>query len=108
MVCIRTRGICTSMKKQNNLSDMVSKDGFINDVIYKILEDNNGNLWLSSNSGLMRFNPETKAIRSFTQSNGLPGNQFNSKSGYKDKSGKMYFGCLNGLVNIQTRRIQIK
>lgn len=96
-----SRGICTFDEKTKQFVRYGTKDGFINDVIYKILEDNNGNLWLSSNSGLMRFNPETKAIRSFTQSNGLPGNQFNSKSGYKDKSGKMYFGCLNGLVTFR-------
>lgn len=67
-----SRGICTFDEKTKQFVRYGTKDGFINDVIYKILEDNNGNLWLSSNSGLMRFNPETKAIRSFTQSNGLP------------------------------------
>lgn len=93
-----SRGICRFDEKTQQFVRYGMNDGFTNDVIYKILEDNDGNLWLSSNSGLMRFNPETKMIRTFTQSNGLPGNQFNCKSGYKDKTGKMYFGCLNGFV----------
>lgn len=93
-----SRGICRFDDKTQQFVRYGMKDGFTNDVIYKILEDNEGNLWLSSNSGLMQFNPETGMVRTFTQSNGLPGNQFNCKSGYKDKTGKMYFGCLNGLV----------
>jgi len=74
------------------------QDGLKSDVIYKMLEDDKGNLWMSSNSGLMQFNPESKEIRSFNTGNGLLCDQFNYKSGYKDKRGKMYFGGINGLV----------
>lgn len=93
-----SRGICMFDEKTQTFISYGLRDGLTNDVICKILEDNEGNLWLSSNKGLIQFNPETKKSRTFTQSNGLPGNQFNYKSGYKDKTGKMYFGCLNGLV----------
>ena len=96
-----SRGICMFDEKTRQFIRYGVKDGFSNDVIYKILDDDEGNLWLSSNEGLMRFHPETKTIRIFTRSNGLPGNQFNYKSGYKDKNGKMYFGSLNGLVTFQ-------
>ena len=59
-----------------------SKDGFVNNVIYKILEDDNQNLWLSSNAGIMQFNPETKKIKSYTINSGLPSNQFIKKATY--------------------------
>ncbi len=96
-----SRGICMFDEKNQQFIMYGAKDGFSNDVIYKILEDNDANLWLSSNGGLMRFNPETKKIRVFTQSNGLPVNQFNYKSGYKDKTGRMYFGTVNGMITFQ-------
>lgn len=67
--------------------------------IYKILDDHEGNLWISSNSGLIRFDPDTRKMQIFTQSNGLPSNQFNYKSGYKGQDGTLYFGSLNGLVS---------
>jgi signal transduction histidine kinase/ligand-binding sensor domain-containing protein/DNA-binding response OmpR family regulator len=93
-----SKGICVFDEKTQQFTRYGENDGFANGVIYKILEDDSGNLWLSSNVGLMRFNPENKNIRIFTQNNGLPCNQFNYKSGYKDKSGKMYFGTVKGLV----------
>lgn len=97
-----SRGIC--MFDENSRTFVHyggTKDGFSNNVIYKILEDENSNLWLSSNAGLMRFNPETKDMRIFTQNNGLSSNQFNYKSGYKDKTGRMYFGTVKGLITFQ-------
>lgn len=99
-----SKGICMFDKATAKFIRYNMKDGFSNNVIYKILEDNEKNLWLSSNLGLMRFNPETKQIRIFTKNNGLPGNQFNYKSGYKDKTGKMYFGSLNGLISFQPKQ----
>ena len=97
-----SKGICMFDHEKEKFVRYSTKDGFSNDVIYKILDDGD-NLWLSSNHGLMRFNPETKKLRVFTQNNGLPGNQFNYKSGYKDMSGRMYFGSLNGLIAFQPK-----
>jgi len=91
-------GICVFDETTRGFKRYGFKDGFESDVIYKMLEDVKGNLWLSSNSGLMMFNPETKKIRVFTTGNGILCNQFNYKSGYKDKNGKMYFGGINGLI----------
>jgi ligand-binding sensor domain-containing protein/signal transduction histidine kinase/DNA-binding response OmpR family regulator len=74
------------------------KDGLPDDVAYKILEDDNNNLWFGTNRGLVCFNPETKYVRVFTTKDGLPGNQFNYKSALKGKNGKFYFGGIEGLV----------
>ena len=93
-----TGGICSFNESTRDFTQYGLKDGFVSDVIYKILEDKKGNFWLSSNSGLMKFNPETKKVRIFYTGNGLLCNQFNYKSGYRDKKGKMYFGGINGLI----------
>lgn len=96
-----SNGICLFDPTNETFKQFGVKDGFSSNVIYMILHDDNDNLWLSSNSGLICFNPDTKQIRLFTQSNGLPANQFNYKSGYKDKCGNLYFGSLKGLVRFQ-------
>ncbi len=73
-------------------------DGLPNNVIYGILEDDQHNLWLSSNKGISKFNPETGDIRNFTVEHGLVGTQFNFRSYFKDTDGTMYFGAVNGLT----------
>jgi len=91
-------GICVYNKKEKSFKNYSIKDGLPDDVAYKILEDKNYNLWFGTNQGLVRFNPENKQIRVFTQNEGLLSNQFNYKSGLISSSGKLYFGCLEGLI----------
>ncbi|WP_029904851.1 hybrid sensor histidine kinase/response regulator transcription factor [Prevotella sp. 10(H)] len=68
-----------------------------NKVIYSIEEDNQANLWISSNGGLLRVNPNDPSDRKlFTQEDGLQSNQFNFKASLKASTGKLYFGGING------------
>ncbi len=73
------------------------KDGLPNNVIYGILEDDFGQLWLSTNYGLSRFDPQKETFRNYTDSDGLQSNEFNSGAYAKGLDGKMYFGGINGL-----------
>ena len=91
-------GICCYNKDKNNFTSYSIKDGFPDDVTYKILEDKHHNLWFGTNNGLVKFNPETKEVKVFQQSQGLPGNQFLNKAALVSRSGRFYFGGVNGLV----------
>ncbi len=73
------------------------KDGLPNDMICGILEDDDGNLWISTYKGLSRFNPQTEKFRNFGVEDGLQGNEFNNWAFCKRKNGMMYFGGTNGV-----------
>jgi signal transduction histidine kinase/CheY-like chemotaxis protein/ligand-binding sensor domain-containing protein len=70
-------------------------DGLPNEAIFGILEDDSGNLWLSTNKGLSRFTPSTGIFKNFSIADGLQADEFKQAS-CKSRSGKMYFGGLNG------------
>jgi hypothetical protein len=61
-------------------------------VVYGILEDDAGRLWLSSNNGILRFNPESLEVNQFNIEDGLQSNEFNGTSYFKSFSGEMFFG----------------
>ncbi|HYV93943.1 MAG TPA: two-component regulator propeller domain-containing protein [Chitinophagales bacterium] len=67
-----------------------------NDVIYGILSDKEGNLWVSTNKGIARFNPQTKETKSFTVNDGLQSNEFNRYAFCKLSTGELAFGGVNG------------
>ena len=79
------------------------KDGLPNDVVYQIVEDDDRFLWLTTNNGLVRFDPKTMEMKVFSTANGLPTNQFNYRSGFKDEAGNMYLGSINGFVAFDPR-----
>jgi len=86
--------------KRRSFKRYGSKDGFPSNVFYRIEQDAKGILWLSTAKGLVSFNPEaiSKSIKVYTKANGLLSDQFNYNSSYVDKSGKLYFGSVNGMV----------
>jgi ligand-binding sensor domain-containing protein/signal transduction histidine kinase len=75
------------------------EDGLPNSVVYGILEDGEGFLWLSTNQGIARFNPVSgKSVRNYTVEDGLQGNEFSTNAYARDGEGHLYFGGVNGLT----------
>jgi signal transduction histidine kinase/ligand-binding sensor domain-containing protein/DNA-binding response OmpR family regulator len=72
------------------------RDGLPNDVVYAILPDSSGRLWLSTNKGLSRFDPTTRQFRNYDAADGLQSNEFNSGAAFRSRSGEMFFGGLYG------------
>lgn len=81
-------------------------DGLPNNILYGILEDDTGSLWLSTNFGLSRFDPAQKSFQNFTTSDGLQGNEFNQNSFARDLYGNMYFGGINGFNIFKPKEIR--
>jgi diguanylate cyclase (GGDEF)-like protein len=72
------------------------RDGLANDVVYGIQPDGDGQLWLSTNNGLSRFDPSTGSFRNYDASHGLQSNEFNFGAHYRGGSGELFFGGVNG------------
>jgi len=76
----------------------LEKDGLPNGVVYGILEDNNGFLWMSTNFGISRFDPRDITFRNYDAGDGLQSNQFNMGAFAKSDDGEFYFGGIDGLT----------
>ena len=77
-----------------NYSD---QNGLADNAVKSILEDDNGNLWIGTNSGISFFDVEKSSFTNFSNSDGIMGNEFNSGSAFYSKDGVMYFGSVDGL-----------
>jgi signal transduction histidine kinase/ligand-binding sensor domain-containing protein len=72
------------------------QDGLPNNVCYGMLEDADGNFWLSTNRGISRFNLATQQFRNYDVNDGLQSNEFNRNAFLKSRDGRLYFGGVNG------------
>jgi len=82
-------------REVNQFKHYNQAEGLPNDLIYGILEDDIGNLWISTNKGLSKFNPDTEIFRNYDAKDGLQSDEFNLAS-FQSNSGEMYFGGNNG------------
>lgn len=72
------------------------KDGLQNNAVYKIVEDKNGLLWVSTNKGISSVDIGTKKINNYNFHNGLQNNNFVLGAGLRSSSGELFFGGLEG------------
>lgn len=86
-------------KQTGECRHFTTVQGLPNDVVYGILPDQDGYLWLSTNRGLSRFDPRQEVFRNYQADDGLQGTEFNTGGFFKSETtGKLFFGGVNGLT----------
>lgn len=99
-------GLVTTSNKGKTFQRYGHQEGFPGNTIFKILEDNQHQLWITTSTGLMMLNYTTNTTKVFTTSNGLLSNQFNYNSGFKDDDGNLYFGSAKGMISFNPENFQ--
>lgn len=65
-------------------------------VVYCILGDPAGRLWMSTNRGLSRFDPVQESFKTYDTSDGLQSEEFSRGACHQGPEGRLYFGGING------------
>lgn len=91
----------------NKFIDYTESNGLQQNIINAIQSDNTGALWLSTESGLTRFYPKTKHSYIYTNSDGIPGSEFEDNASYRGSDGRLYFGSNDGLVYFDPSAVKI-
>ena len=98
-ILISTRnGLYKYDHENNSLVHFNTNNGLPNDVVHGVEEDSYGRLWISTNHGLCRYDHENNTFRNFTVNDGIQSNEFNNYSHCRAKSGRLYFGGVNGIT----------
>lgn len=71
-------------------------DGLPNNTIHALSEDEAHNIWLSTNKGLAKVNPQTLSVIQYRESDGLQSDEFSDNAVWKNPAGTMFFGGIYG------------
>ncbi len=86
------------------LARHLHRDGEL--TIKSILTDRSGHLWMSSDHGLIRFDPYTGGHHRFTREDGLQENVFLRNSAHAGAQGVLMFGGRQGLNRFNPQNIR--
>lgn len=67
-------------------------------VVLDLVEDQDGFLWISTLSGILKYNAGTKQSQLYSAQMTMLDNQLNVSSATIDRKGNIYFGSYNGIV----------
>ena len=110
---ITTQGTGLLRLKKGKLTHYLAKDGLAANMLFQVLDDGQGNLWMSSNKGLFRVpllslnefaeGRETSIISyTYGRSDGV---RSGCSEGHtcRDREGKLWFPTYQGLIRIDPR-----
>lgn len=100
-----TDGLYSFNKKTEELIRFTTEDGLPNHVICGLCEDEQQNLWISTYMGISKYDMQNNRFINYYAGDGLQGNEFTHGAFYKDKSGKIYFGGVNGITHFHPNAI---
>ena len=83
-----------------------TREGLPNDVVYGVLADDDGQLWMSTNKGIARFDPVAETFRHFTASDGLQNDEFNRYGYCKLSDGTLCFAGVGGLNTFDPKALK--
>jgi signal transduction histidine kinase/ligand-binding sensor domain-containing protein/DNA-binding response OmpR family regulator len=76
-------------------------DGLPSDVLLSILEDSEGQLWLSTENGLSKFDPSTEHFENYDERNFGAKVLFSEFTAMADSNGGLWFGSDMGIILFQ-------
>lgn len=94
--------------KSGLFRSFTEKEGLANRMVYGMLADGEGSLWLSTNNGLSKFDIKKQEFINYSVSDGLQSNEFNSGAFFKCPDGEMFFGGIKGYNNFFPDRLEHK
>lgn len=97
-IWVGTEGGCLSYMESSGITfRRIHTQGAINfpTSVYGILEDTAGNLWLSTNNGIIHYDPDSGQVKGYDISDGLQSNTFFYGHAIT-RNGAMIFGGHNG------------
>ena len=80
------------------------KWGLPDECIYAIETDKLGQLWCSTNKGIIRINKNNQVLN-LSRQDGLQENEFNTNVSAVDKDGEMFLGGVNGISSFYPQNI---
>jgi ligand-binding sensor domain-containing protein len=99
-------GINKFDREKNSFKRFTVENGLAGNIVYGIIPDNQGSIWISSNKGLTKFNPRTFDFTNYDKSNGLMINDFSAGASFKSKVGRLYFGGNSGVVLLDPKKMR--
>jgi len=83
---------------KSDLQRYSTENGLCNNSIKAIESDDKNKLWISTTAGISKYDLQKDVFTSYFVSDGLPCDKYVIGSSFKDLTGNIYFGGVDGLV----------
>lgn len=101
---IGTTGGLLELRGDSVIRTLNESNGLLSNNIKLLLPDDNGYLYIGTNSGLNRYGIRDNRISEFTKRNGFTGIEALPNATFKDSRGNLWFGTANGVTMLDPKK----
>lgn len=87
---------------------LTTDDGLANNAVKGIVEDDQGQLWITTDNGLSVYDPHTRTFNNYNENDGLPCQHFYWNSAVKGADGSIFLGSLEGLTEVRGENVDAR
>jgi DNA-binding response OmpR family regulator/signal transduction histidine kinase/ligand-binding sensor domain-containing protein len=98
-------GLIRISKEGKNYKKYTVKDGLLSDNLARIESVDDRFLWISTISGICRFDMKTAEVLNYNHTDGLPANEFLERVSAKTSDGRIIFGSMAGFTIIDPSKV---
>ncbi|MBV8114276.1 MAG: hypothetical protein JO300_06010, partial [Silvibacterium sp.] len=91
-----------------NIRRISPPDGSLSNSVDKLIEDEQGQIWGSTDSGLIRIDPITLSARAFGSTDGVAVSAYWAGAGARAADGTLLFGGVGGVTVVHPERLSDK
>jgi signal transduction histidine kinase/ligand-binding sensor domain-containing protein/DNA-binding response OmpR family regulator len=99
-------GVSCFNPAQGRFESYGQRHGLSSTMVYAIVEDHDGKLWLSTSAGISGFDPHTKTFSNYGRNNGIRISEFTPGSGMVTSDNEIYFGGNDGFISFYPHEIR--
>ncbi|WP_406682937.1 ATP-binding protein [Seonamhaeicola sp. MEBiC1930] len=106
-VWVGTRnGLCL-LNEDGSFMTWTAQKQFPNALIYSLQDDLEGNLWLGTNDGLVRFAVENNQFYHYSSLDNIQGREFDTHARFRDDQGYVYLGGVDGVTYFNPNQLKL-
>ncbi len=94
-----------STDSESTIKLYTTSNGLMSNFVLSAIQDKSGNIWIASNGGLNKFNPETGSIIGYSYSRMGLDMSFNEGSPIMADDGNIYFNTNRGLMYFNPEKV---
>ncbi|MCK6616312.1 MAG: ATP-binding protein [Cyclobacteriaceae bacterium] len=98
----------TAENQEAQLTQRVDIPELNTNTVYCTLPDKKGLIWMSSNQGILRYNPTTSEIRNFLPEEGVQALEFNRLAFLQTQDSALVLGGINGINIFKPEDIKLR
>lgn len=98
-------GLLRLSKDGKNYKQYTVKEGLPSNTLVRIESTDDRFLWISTISGICRFDTQTGEALNYNLSDGLPANEFLERSSAKTNDGRIMFGSMAGFTIVDPSKV---